>query len=84
MSRSLLKLFFAKNQVSRRVFTSRLTNTSEKVENFYSEALKNDEKHAQNQHLVVIPVMVNFGVPKSTHARFCHPPYPNSGKKGGF
>ena len=47
-------------------------------------SLKITKKHVQNQRLVMIPVIANFGVPKTTHARFSHPPYPNSGKKSGF
>ena len=84
MKRSSLKLFFAKNQVPRRILTSRLTNTSEKVETFYSKPLKHDKNTPKISVWSWVPVMAILGVPKTTLARFSIPPYPNLGKKGGF
>ena len=81
MSRSLLKLFFAKNQVSRRVPVLRLTNMSQKVEK-YSKSQKSDKKHAKNQRLVVDPHYGQFWGPENYSRSVFHSPLPQSGEKG--
>ena len=82
MSRSSLKLFFLQKKSGLETHFDPPTDEYEsKGRKFCSKSLKNTPK---NQLLVVDPVMANFGVPKTTRARFFPPPYPNPVKKSGF
>ena len=81
MSRSPLKLFFCKKSGLETHFGPPTDQYESKGRKFL---LKITKKHVQKQLLVVIPVMANFGVPKTTRGRFSIRPYPNPGKKGGL
>ena len=84
MNRSLLKLFFAQNQLSGRGLTLRLTKMSEKGRKFYSFSLKYGKKQPWNQRLVVDPRYGQFwGLANYSRSVF-HPPLPCFGGKGRF
>ena len=84
MNRSLLKLFFAQNQLSGRGLTLRLTKMSEKGRKFYSFSLKYGKKQPSNQRLVVGPRYGQFwGLANYSRSVF-HPPLPCFGKNVVF